>query len=134
MCFIDNDICHIGHCRSLVVLPSFRVGGIHIHDSSFLTIHAHGFGEDARALLSPFAALVRANGVELTHLVSFDGGSPEVAFLFLECDHFKFRSVIGVVQTHFHLFSDGRPEGEGCFLGRINALVFQFVWLGGATD
>ena len=134
MSLIHHHFGWVCHGRALVVLPSLRVSGLHVDDSSFLTIHAHGFGEDTRALLSPFAALVRTYGVELTYLVTFDSSSPVIAFLFLECDHFKFRSVIGVVQTHFHLFSDGRPEGEDCFLWCINALVFQFVWLGGATD
>ena len=110
--------------RSLIVLPTFRVGLFHIDNSAALAVHAYCGGPNARALAAELATVFHVKGVEHTLQVSLNGGIPHGAARLGSLhvnglDGFAAQAVL--VDAQFHLL--GIIIGLYCKTARAGAIV-----------
>ena len=114
MHLIHNHVREILHLRTLILIPTGRVGGIEIDDSRTLAIHANSLCPNARSLIEPFVIMLDAESIELAVKLFRHGSVPCAGgrLIFHVESGVRSAGVAVVVEIHHRLVSAGAPETE----------------------
>ena len=131
---VHDNIRRIGHGRTNVFIPAFRVGSFEIEDRGTLAVYRNCFGKDTRRFGCPLAILEGTHGIVFAGQIAFDGSCPEIVLSFGKGDYFELSGIGSLIEMNLHLFGYVGPKSELGFGRTIEALILQFGLLGGASD
>ena len=109
MHLVKHYVVYRLYLGSLVLSPSFGIGGSEIYDGGAVTVHADGFGPYTGSLVKPFAVHIHLESIEFTVWYGSERSSPGAVFGFLHINGLQGLAVTSLTVN---------PELDGSGLGR----------------
>ena len=111
MHFINNSIGRRSQSRSLILCPTFRIGCLHVNDSSTFSIHPYRFRIDARSISQPFILDFHIKCIEFPYQVFFHLCRPSSFLIRYHGNSLISMAAITCIKQHEAYFiSSRRPQ------------------------